>query len=321
MGFWFEGYSFETIFVAIAVVLMLVFLNEASRKSKAFSILSFVVLPIIIMILILTGVTSSSSSKSWFGSLKTVSALIGVYGFMMIRYSKKIGKSKFSIYFPVAILGINIIEAIVRDIEVYIAYQTPAIDDSGLYLVGGNWNIINAVAGIFLLLSLTGWVGIKVANTRTKDMIWADQLWFWIMAYNFWNMAYCYNCISNRSMYAGLLLLLSAFIAEFCFKRGAWLQHRASTLAFFGMFSLALDYSNLPIFSIRPTGSVEARLAIAGLALASVGLVYFYALFRMLKNKINPFKSPVYSDLKAYKTNLRLNNLLDEECDQDAICD
>lgn len=95
---------------------------------------------------------------------------------MAIRYSKKVGASKFASIFPVAILAINICEAIFRDLEVFNTYKVQVIDEAGVVMQGGVWNIMNAAAGLLLLLTLTGWVGIKVAKTKSEDMVWADQL-------------------------------------------------------------------------------------------------------------------------------------------------
>ena len=30
-------------------------------------------------------------------------------------------------------------------------------------------------------------------------MIWPDMLWAWIIAYDLWNFAYTYNCMSDHS--------------------------------------------------------------------------------------------------------------------------
>ena len=63
-------------------------------------------------------------------------------------------------------------------------------------MLGGPWNIINGIAGILNILTISGWVGIFVSKDRSRDMIWPDQLWFWIIAYDLWNFAYVYNCAS-----------------------------------------------------------------------------------------------------------------------------
>lgn len=308
MGLFFQGYNFTTILTFVAVVAVLVLLNEITRRSKAASIVFYCIVPIILVVLIATGVVSSPSSKTWFGVVKTFSALLGVLGFMVIRYTKY-GQKKFAWYFPIAILALNILEAMMKDIEVFKTYKTLVVDAAGITVLGGPWNIMNAIAGLFLLLTLTGWVGIRVANTPSKDMVWADQLWFWIIAYDLWNAAYCYNCISTRSMYAGVALLVSCGIAEIFFKRGAWLQHRAQTLALFGMFSLAVDYQALPAFGITATYNPTAWTILSALALIVNASVLAYEIYVIVKFKRNPLKQELYTNLKSYTKNLQANNL------------
>lgn len=308
MGFFFEGYTVATVLGFLALTAALVVLNELTRRSKIFSILIYCVLPVVLVVLIAMDVVGSPSSKTWFGVIKTYSALAGVIGFMLIRYTK-LGNKKFAWYFPVAILGINILEAIYRDYEVFANFKTMTVDAAGIVQLGGPWNLMNALAGVFLLLTMTGWVGIKVANTKSRDMVWADQLWFWIVAYDLWNMAYCYNCISTRAMYAGFALLVSCTVAEFFIKRGIWLQHRAQTLALFGMFSLAVDYQAMPVFSITATYNPTAWTVLSALALIVNAAVFVYEVCVIVKTKRNPLKKEMFTHLPAYRKNLEANGL------------
>ncbi len=260
-------------------------------------------------ILIVTDVVKGSpSSQTWFGWIKTFSALAGVIGFMLIRYSK-VGNTKFTYYFPLAILCINIVEAIYRELEVFVTYSTITIDEAGLTMLGGPWNIINSIAGVLLMLTLTGWMGIKISNTKSKDMVWADQLWFWILAYDAWNISYCYNCISTRAMYAGVAIILACTIAEFFCKRGIWLQHRAQTLALFGMFSLAVDYSAFGSFQITASYDTRAWLAMSIISLIINVLVFAYEIYVIVKRKRNPLKQEMFVDTISYKRNMLANNL------------
>ena len=308
MGFFFQGYTVGTLLTLVAVIAVLLLLNEITRRSKIAALALYCVVPAVLVVLIAMGVVTSPSSKTWFGVIKTFSALLGVWGFMAIRYTK-LGTKKFAWYFPVAILTLNILEAMVRDIEVFSQYKTLTVDAAGLTVLGGPWNIMNALAGLFLLLTLTGWMGIRVAKTPSKDMVWPDQLFFWIIAYDLWNAAYCYNCISTRSMYAGIALLVSAVLAEILFKRGAWLQHRAQTLALFGMFSLAVDYQALPAFSITATYNPTAWTVLSALALiANVG-VFVYEIRCMVRYKRSPLRKEMFTHLSAYQKNLDANGL------------
>lgn len=308
MGFLFEGFTLITLLIFIAVVASLVLLNELTRRSRLASIALYGILPIVIVVLYLLKVVKTPSGESWFGIVKTYSALVGVWGFMLIRFTK-LGKTKFTFYFPILILAINIIEAIIREFEVFSTYKTLTIDATNVALLGGSWNILNSIAGILLMLTLTGWMGIKISKDKSKDMVWPDQLWFWIIAYDLWNLSYCYNCISTRSMYAGLALLVSCTLCEFVFKKGVWLQHRAQTLALFGMFSLLIDYQSSELFSIVSSNKEEAWLILAIISLLFNLGVFVYEIFVITKYKKNPLKEEVFTHLKSYNDNLKVNKL------------
>lgn len=308
MGFLFEGFTLITLLIFIAVVASLVLLNELTRRSRLASIALYGILPIVIVVLYLLKVVKTPSGESWFGIVKTYSALVGVWGFMLIRFTK-LGKTKFTFYFPILILAINIIEAIIREFEVFSTYKTLTIDATNVALLGGSWNILNSIAGILLMLTLTGWMEIKISKDKSKDMVWPDQLWFWIIAYDLWNLSYCYNCISTRSMYAGLALLVSCTLCEFVFKKGVWLQHRAQTLALFGMFSLLIDYQSSELFSIVSSNKEEAWLILAIISLLFNLGVFVYEIFVITKYKKNPLKEEVFTHLKSYNDNLKVNKL------------
>lgn len=306
--FFYEGYTALTIAGFVLLVVGLIVLNELSRRSKAMAAVLYGAVPLLLFILIAAKVVQSPSTKTWFGPLKTFSALMGVWGFLAIRFTKA-GETRFRWIFPAAILGINIVEAIYRDFEVFAHYQTPHLDAAGLMLHGGYWNVFNALAGILLLATMTGWVGIKVSNTKEKDMVWPDQLWFWIIAYDLWNAAYCYNCIPKRGLYTGVVLLVACTVAEFALRRGVWLEHRAQTLALFGMFSLAFDYSAWPMFKIVATQRPAAWgvLSVAAF-LFNLG-VFVYMVATAVRTRRNPYTGELFTDLKAYKKNLAANKL------------
>lgn len=65
----------------------------------------------------------------------------------------------------------------------------------------------------------------------------ADMLWFWIIAYDLWNFDYTYNCLPGHAWYCGFALLLAPTLCAFTIGKGAWLQHRAHTLALWCMFA------------------------------------------------------------------------------------
>ncbi|QVK17624.1 hypothetical protein KHQ81_12325 [Mycoplasmatota bacterium] len=306
--FFFENYTLEAVLTIIGLILLLLLVNEITRRSKWAAICCYIIAPIVLTIFLWPKSAGAGTSGGyWFAWVKTYSALAGVIGFMAIRYIKRVGNNKYALYFPFAILTINIIEAIFRDIEVFSIHGEI---QNGIFLQGGPWNIINAIAGIFLVLSLTGWAGIRIAKTKSKDMIWADQLWFWIIAYDLWNIAYCYNCISNRAMYAGVVILVACTVAEI-FKRGAWLQHRAMTLALWAMFSLSYSYADDKLlFGVTSTHNTNALLVLSVLALIANVSMFGYQVYKMIKTKRNPIIEDLNIDLKAYQKNLSANGLV-----------
>ena len=300
-GFFFENYNFLTVFTFMIILAILVILNEIVRRSKISALFFNCLLPIFVVILVACNIVHSPSSETWFGVVKTYSALLGVLGFMYIRYSKS-PRKKFMYIFPFFILAFNIIEAVFKDITVFMDYKELTIDAANIVVLGGSWNIINAIAGILLILTLTGFTSVFVSKNNSKDMIIPDMLWWWIIAYDIWNLSYCYNSISTRSFYAGLTLLLASLLSELFFKKGAWLQHRAQQLALFGMFSLCVDYQSLDAFGIIPTYNTNAWLALSILSLTSCLMVLLYEIYVLTKYKRNIFKDSMYSHTKEYQS-------------------
>lgn len=308
MGVLFTGLTLRSFIAFILFVAVLLGVNEATRRSKILSILVYCILPVILAILVFMGVLGSPTGKTWFGWVKVVSALIGVYGFMLIRFTK-LGEKKFAAIFPVTILSLNIAEAVYRELEVFVTYKVLEVDPGGIVILGGIWNILNAVAGILCIVTLTGFVGIKVSKDKSKDMVWPDMTWMYIIGYTLWNFAYVYNCISTRSMYAGFGILLAALIAEYVFKRGVWLQHRAQILSFYAMFSLSIDYQQSEYFQILPTYNESWLTTISIIAfIFNVG-VFAYMVYTIIKNKKNPLKEEIYSHTSYYKKSILANNL------------
>ncbi|MBU0936884.1 MAG: hypothetical protein KKC64_14795 [Spirochaetes bacterium] len=309
MGFLFQGINAASALALLAFVIGFVLLNEIARRSKIASLLLFCVLPVVLAIAILSGLLGGSpAGKTWFAWVKVVSALTGVYGFLLIRFTK-LGKKKFAIIFPVAILALNIAEAVYRELEVFASYATRALDPAGNVIMGGPWNVLNAIAGIITIVTLTGFVGIRVSNTKSKDMIWPDMTWLYIAGYTLWNFAYVYNCISNRAMYAGLGILVAAVIAEYMFKRGAWLQHRAQILSLYAMFSLSLDFQGAAFFRILPTYSTTALWFLGIVSIVFNLGVLASMLFMIFKHKKNPLREEIYAHTMSYQAAISANSL------------
>lgn len=308
MGFLFEPLTLINLLGFIVFFAVIVFINELTRRSLKLSILVFVILPILLAIGIYLGFLGSPTGKTWFAWVKVVSALAGVYGFLLIRFSK-LGKGKFAYFFPVSIMTLNIAEAVYRELEVFATFKTLSFDAGGVMVLGGYWNILNAIAGILCIVTLTGFVGITASKDQSKDMIWPDMTWMYILGYTIWNFTYVYNCISNRSMYAGVGILGAALFAELVFKRGAWFQHRAQTLSVYVMFSLSFDFLKWPMMNIAPTYSLTA-LSTLGIASFGLNLLFFLVMIvTILKYKKNPLKEEIYSHTSYYKKTKLANNL------------
>ncbi len=308
MGIFFENVTFMGMVGVCLLMLILLGINEVTRRSKWLSVLAYGVLPVVLALLVWMGVLGSPTGKTWFGWVKVISALIGVWGFMLIRFTK-LGETKFTAIFPTAILSINIAEAVYRELEVFVTYKTLQVDAGGVAVLGGTWNILNAIAGILCIVTLTGFVHITVSKDQSRDMIWPDMTWLYIVGYTLWNLTYVYNCISTRVMYAGVAILLAAVIAEYVFKRGAWLQHRAQILSLYVMFSLSVDFQASPLFQIKPHYTPANMMCLSVVTfLFCVGMLV-YMLYTIKKYRINPIKTSLYAHTKAYKKTEAANQL------------
>lgn len=308
MGFLYEGLNLESFIALILFIGVILFFNEVTRRSKKISLLVFCVIPVILAMGVAIGILGSPTGKTWFGWVKVVSALAGVYGFMLIRFTKFGGK-RFAAIFPFAILSLNIAEAVYRELEVFSTYKTLTVDPGGILIVGGVWNIFNAIAGILCIVTLTGFAGIRVSKDKTKDMVWPDMTWMYIIGYTLWNYAYVYNCISTRSMYAGFGILLAALIAEYVFKRGAWLQHRAQILSIYAMFSLSVDFQSASYFKVLPTYQESLLMGISVFSFIFNMGVFAFMIYTMIKGKKNPLKEEIYTHTDYYKKTVVANNL------------
>ena len=303
----FQNYTWINILAFIGIFVGLIVINEITRRSKILSVITYIIIPVIFTLFIWGKTESENTSGNWFAWVKTYSALAGVVGFMAIRYFKKLQKNKWVLLFPGLILSINILEAVFRDFEVF---SKTNVVENGLTLIGGPWNIINGIAGILTIVTITGWFGIKIAKTKSKDMIWADQLWFWVIGYGVWNLSYVYNCIPERAFYAGVALIFSSTLLSFFSTKGAWLQHRAQTLALWAMFTLTFPaYDSMKAFDIVSTNSPVAKYILSIAALVINLAVLGFEIYTVKKTKRNPFTQEVYQDLDSYKKVVELNNL------------
>jgi hypothetical protein len=274
------------------------FINEIARRSQWASIGLFIILPVFLTIFVWpkTILVEGSTVGSWFHLVKIYSALAGCIGFMAMKYIKGFIDIKYIKLFPPLILAINILEAVVRELQVS---GFDGIHD-GMYLLGGPWNYLNAIAGILNILTICGWMGIYISQ-KHKDMIWPDMLWFWFIAYDLWNISYLYNCIPGHAFYGGVAVLLACTIPALTWSKGAWLQHRAYTLTLFLMFVMTYPTLLDVDFAVNSSYNPAAMWFLSITALIFNAAVFVYQLRRIMQRRLNPLKDEIYTDFAGYK--------------------
>jgi hypothetical protein len=293
--------------------------NEFARRWKWAGFFSFIILPVALSVMWFT-VLKEQTYTDWFHLAKVYSSTAGCIGFWAIRHLEKKDKltgevtwrladNKIALCFPPLILAINILEAVVRDFEVGIQYwmtNSGGIEGEVVGVLGGPWNFMNGAAGILNIIAITGWFGIvirkKTKGDGSKDMLWPDMLWFWIIAYDLWNFTYTYNCIPTHSWYAGFALLFAPTLCSFTLGKGAWLQHRAQTLAIWCMFAQTFPaFQDQGQFMVTSTYNPLIYTFWGAFALASNVAVIAYMVYKIKKTGRNPYKAELYTDLAGYK--------------------
>jgi hypothetical protein len=308
--------AFSVWAVWIIVFVLLFGLNEVSRRYKWCGFFCFLILPLILSSLWFT-VMRDTTYTDWFHLAKVYSSTAGCLGFWCIRHIQgknrvtgevwRLADNKWALCFPPLILAINILEAVARDVQVGLQYAGGGmLADEHMYVLGGAWNFMNGAAGILNIITITGWVGIclrkKTKSDGSRDMLWPDMLWFWIIPYDLWNFAYTYNCLPGHSWYCGFALLLAPTLCAFTTGKGAWLQHRAHTLALWCMFAQTLPaFIDEGRFAVASSYSPTALFVVSFLALASNIAVFAFMLYRISKTKRHPYKGEMYSDLNVFK--------------------
>ncbi|WP_370890241.1 DUF5692 family protein [Janibacter sp. GXQ6167] len=291
-------YSYAMWFLVLAA---LVGANELARLNKWVALGLFAVLPIALTIFVWpTTAGAGSSTGTWFHWVKVYSALAGCLGFLALRFIKGASANKWVLMFPPAILAINILEAVARDLQVWLMNADGIVD--GVYMLSGPWNAMNAAAGLINIVTISGWMGIRLSKNSKQDMIWPDMIWPWIIAYDVWNFAYVYNCVGDHSFYAGAALLISCTIPTFFITKGTWMQARAQTLAFWMMFTMSVPaFVSTSAFAVQTSRNPAALFTVSALALAINVAVLVYHVYRIRTHKLNPLREEIYRGLPAYE--------------------
>jgi hypothetical protein len=205
-----------SIFHLIAILLGLMFLNELFRRYKWVAFIFFGLVP-----LLMIPIWMDNGIEHWFRWVKLYS--VAVFGVLVtaIRYTK-LGKYKAVVFVAAALLAINIFEAVAQD-----------------FSLGFLPNILNAIAGILSIITLSKWKNIGPDQSKYKDMVWPAMTMFWIIAYDIWNFTFVYlNFPAHAAFHFMVLLACTLPILP---KRGAWLQARVFTLGTWMMYLFTFE--------------------------------------------------------------------------------
>lgn len=286
---------------------ILIGINEFIRRSKWGSIAFFIVLPVILTPIWLM---NDNEITSWFTWVKVYSALAGCLIYMVIRFTDYHKKHPWYLVLVPGILAINIVEAIVRELQVGIIGFDGIVD--GMQYISGGWNYVNAFAGLFNLVTICGWAGIFATNGKCKDMLWPDQTRLWIIAYGIWNISYVYSCAPGNAFYSGVALNLAAIVPALLWAKGTWMQNRAQTLSFWMMWVMTFPYffAEGSTFNVSVSYHPAANWTLAIVSLALNGTIAIWQGYRIIKHRLNPLKDDIWKGTGEY-------NLVNSQRQQD----
>ncbi|GAC1424606.1 MAG: DUF5692 family protein [Acidobacteriaceae bacterium] len=252
----------------ILVFVALLALNNLCRRSKWIALAFFLVLPLVLTGTVWTdnGTAAGSSVNSWFHWAKVYSVLFGCLWITALNYTK-LGEHNWAKFIVAAIVAVNILEGVVRDMQLFFVGDQIAIFGAGQAAIGryGVYHLMNAAAGALAIATLSGWNGIRSEGGRSRDLIWPDMQLLWIVAYSLWNFAYIYNCVPIHAAFGiAVLLIPSLFI-----KKGIWLQARGYTLAGWMMYVMAVTpFIDKPGNHIALPYTAVPLIAVSGISLA-----------------------------------------------------
>ncbi|MDO5033899.1 MAG: DUF5692 family protein [Actinomycetaceae bacterium] len=185
---------------------------------------------------------------------------------------------------------------------------------TGFRTIGGYWNLLSALAGLLNCITVTGLGKIIVTSKgkqKVQGLLWVDQVWPWIIAYDLWNHAFLYNSLADYTWYCTLALLLACTIPAFTWAKGQWIWFRCFTLVFWISF-----YNWFPHLSTPPgamhnfaTMNPVANIVCAALALAANVALFIYWLYKIVKHRRNPLTNALFFEMGAFR------NLVKQHCD------
>src|SRR6056297_58985 len=161
MGILYEVPGLQAWAIGIIVLIALMAFNEFGRTTRWGGLTLFLVIPVLLTIFVWPRTAAPGNeygTGTWFNWVKTYSALAGCLGFMAIRHIPKLRGNKYALMFPPAILALNILEACLRDFQVYSFGAWEGAYINHLWMMSGPWNIMNGLAGILNILTICGWM-------------------------------------------------------------------------------------------------------------------------------------------------------------------
>lgn len=329
----------------------LIIMNEIGRRTKLGGIAVFIILPLALTVYFIVIAVAAGAGvdwavnnhthiymNSWFHYAKLYAADIGCVGFIMLKYKWGIGAKEWFKPWPFVIVAINILIAVASDIESAVKGFAAGglaggwwFSSENVWLYGGWWNIVNAIAGVINIFCMTGWWGIY-SSKGEKDMLWPDMTVWFIVAYDVWNFEYTYCNLPTHTWYCGVALLLAPTFANALWNKGGWIQNRANTLAIWCMFAQVFPLFQITEpFSVLPSvygGAVENGVTafdmtqitsvqqlekagitanptmqgvVAILALVANVLCISVIIKRSIEQKKNPYKNEIFAGTRDFE--------------------
>lgn len=308
------------VLVLLGSIAALVLANELTRRYKAGGFFVFFILPTALTVLWFT-VLRDGFYDGWFPLIKTFTIVFCCIGAWFIRYyninDKATGEkrnvfgtkyAKIAYLFPPVLLLINIMQAVIRDLQIgmnYFGMEPTFSDVSQAYVIGGAWNYMNAAAGVFNIIAITGFVGITIKRETEKDksrsIIWPDMLWFFVVAYTLWNFTYFYNGIPHRAWYT-IAVLAAPIVADFIFGKGSWIQHRVFTLMFWIFFTRTFPQAtDSSIWRVDISYNTTVQFVVSLVSLVVNAALVAYTLYKWKRTGRNPYTGELHTDLKGFQ--------------------
>lgn len=243
--------------VFLFVVLMVG--NELSRYYKGVSYLLYFILPIALI-----PHWMKAGFDGWFRWIKLYSAVAGSVFTMIFRFHNIDGKT-WAKFVVMLILAINIAEAVLQD------FSQPDLP-----------NLINGIAGVLCMITISRWKGVKRDEQKPHDMLWPGMTTFWILAYDIWNITFVYINFPNTVAFS-FIVLLAPTVAAIWIKKGTYLQARAFTLAIYMMYLFsfkAFADNSLGLTFVIPMPRSEGLVMAMALVSLAMNVVYFVLHYR-----------------------------------------